>query len=88
MGVVRITSDRSLGTGQWPHHEIHSVKRPGEVTCLYCRKPMTSGYGTFWSGATEIYLHPPCLMELTVRMYRDVHQIELMTKTNVTPGTP
>ncbi len=35
--------------------------------CFYCH----------WSGSTgSICLHPTCVIELTIRLYRDVHEIE------------
>jgi hypothetical protein len=30
----------------------------------------------FWMGATaEVYFHPDCVVDLAVRMFRDVHEI-------------
>ncbi len=88
MGVVRISSEQTVDAGHWPNHKVQLVKRPGEVTCFYCKKPLTSGYAAYWNGTTELYLHAPCLVELTIRMYRDVHEVELLNHKNVTPGTP
>jgi hypothetical protein len=45
-------------------------------TCFYCYKPVADP-AVCWMGATgEIYLHPPCVLALFVRLARDVHETE------------
>jgi hypothetical protein len=45
-------------------------------TCFYCHEP-TSDPAVLWDGATgAIYLHPVCVAHLTVRLYRDLHELD------------
>ena len=47
----------------------------GEI-CFYCGKA-TEDPAIVWVGSTaEIILHPRCAVELTLRISRDVHQLE------------
>lgn len=44
--------------------------------CFYCGQD-TADPAVYWAGMTgEIYLHPPCVEALTVRLLRDVHEHE------------
>jgi hypothetical protein len=44
--------------------------------CFYCNKPLIDP-SVYWLGATgEIYLHPSCVLDLFVRLARDVHEAE------------
>lgn len=43
--------------------------------CFYCGQPLHEP-AVFWMGATgDVYLHPPCVVELTIRWYRDLHEL-------------
>lgn len=47
--------------------------------CFYCYKPVYPP-AVMWMGASaEIVLHSPCFMELSLRMGRDVLEIEQKT---------
>ena len=47
-----------------------------EQPCFYCGGVLASPF-IIWHGFGEaIALHPPCVIELTIRLYRDVHEIE------------
>ena len=47
--------------------------------CYYCGHSLTSPF-IAWMGAGEaIALHPACTVELGIRLFRDVHQIECET---------
>ena len=47
--------------------------------CYYCYSPLTSPF-VVWMGAGEpIALHPACVVELSIRLFRDVHEIECET---------
>ena len=42
--------------------------------CFYCGRVLRDP-AIYWIGATdEIFLHPGCCMDLTVRLFRDVYQ--------------
>ena len=44
--------------------------------CFYCYAPL-SDPAIFWMGATgDLYLHPRCVLDLFVRLARDVHESE------------
>ena len=44
--------------------------------CFYCYRPLSAPF-VHWLGSTgSIALHPPCVIELTIRLYRDVWEIE------------
>jgi hypothetical protein len=59
----------------------------GSADCFYCGHPMTSP-GIQWLGSTgEIWLHPGCVVELTIRLYRDVHEIECRSHLYMTART-
>lgn len=45
-------------------------------TCFYCGRP-TSDPAIVWSGfGGEIFLHPACVAELALRLFRDLHELE------------
>jgi hypothetical protein len=54
--------------------------------CYYCHRQLGEGYGVMWAGAgpEQLALHPECAVELTLRLLRDVHQIECMCQRKVT----
>jgi hypothetical protein len=48
--------------------------------CFHCGEPAGDPV-IMWSGATgnEIFLHPACVAELTIRLLRDLHELEHRT---------
>lgn len=47
--------------------------------CFYCYGPVYTP-GVLWMGSTsEVVLHPPCVLELFLRLSRDVLEIEQKT---------
>jgi hypothetical protein len=60
----------------------------GEV-CLYCGRetapPLVVWHGSGrGDGVTLVVLHPGCVVELMIRMIRDVHEVEIRTHEGVT----
>lgn len=56
---------------------------PEGQRCFYCGDTIRD-VGIMWMGLTgHVYLHPPCVVELTIRLLRDVHEYEC----NVAPVT-
>jgi hypothetical protein len=52
---------------------------PEHGTCFYCFHPLDNP-AVEWSGATGVIcLHPACVLELAVRLFRDVHELECRT---------
>jgi hypothetical protein len=44
--------------------------------CFYCGRRL-SDPSVFWMGHTgEVYLHPPCVFPLFVRLCRDMHELD------------
>lgn len=71
------------GPDYWPATSTVLITAKGR-TCFYCYHAVADP-AVVWSGATgEIFLHAPCVVELTIRLYRDVHQLETATHRNVT----
>lgn len=59
----------------------------GEDVCFYCYRQLNAPV-VMWMGSTSnIYLHPACVVELGIRLFRDVHQIECATNSYVTART-
>lgn len=45
-------------------------------TCFYCGR-LTRDPAVLWLGHTgRMVLHPPCVVELTIRLMRDLHEWE------------
>jgi hypothetical protein len=45
--------------------------------CFYCYETIHEDPAVHWMGSTgNIYLHPPCMTRLAVRLFRDVHETE------------
>ncbi len=40
----------------------------------------------WWGEGADLYLHPECTVELSIRLLRDVHEIERENQTNITGG--
>ncbi len=56
---------------------------PEEQVCFFCGMVIRA-VAIFWMGAgAELWLHPGCAVELTIRLFRDVHEVELGTSTYV-----
>ena len=52
--------------------EVREERRP----CFFCVEPMIPPL-VHWMGAGgDIYLHPDCVFNLALRLYRDVHEIQ------------
>ena len=67
MSVEPVTYFEATGARSW---------RTSDLCCFYCYRPLADPF-VHWSGSTgHISLHPGCVVELTIRLYRDVHQTE------------
>jgi hypothetical protein len=44
--------------------------------CFYCFQSLDE-VAIWWRGASDIWIHAACFIELAVRMFRDVHEIEI-----------
>ncbi len=45
--------------------------------CFYCDKVMSFPHISWLGGGpTEVILHPMCFVELSTRLFRDLHEIE------------
>jgi hypothetical protein len=62
-------------TGPSPQDSEHGLIHTAiDHTCFYCGT-MLRDPAIHWMGATdEIFLHPGCCVDLTIRLFRDVHQ--------------
>ena len=60
--------------------EIRPDAFASKQECFFCGK--RAGYpSVVWIGfGAEITLHPKCVVELTIRLYRDLHEIECKAK--------
>ena len=45
--------------------------------CFYCLKEITDKRALCWRGVDHIYLHPKCFIELTTRLFRDYHEMQI-----------
>lgn len=59
------------------HVEPHSHDGSDiEKGCFLCWKPL-SAPTIHWMGSNgSIFLHPHCVLDLAVRMFRDLHEVE------------
>lgn len=56
------------------HNGVYGL--PEGQECFYCGHTIRD-VGIMWMGVGgEVYLHPPCVVELTIRLFRDVHEYE------------
>jgi hypothetical protein len=70
-------------------HELGDFLTAAGKTCFYCHGLIVADPAILWSGAYgNIHLHPACTVELAVRLFRDVHQIECEKHQYVTGKTP
>lgn len=57
----------------------------GDEECFYCHdvigKISRKNPVLYWMGDPSLIVHPNCFQDLVVRMYRDLHEIQI--KTNV-----
>jgi hypothetical protein len=52
--------------------------------CFHCGATVVDP-GIMWSGfSDDVFLHPACALELTIRLMRDVHEYEHRTGDRVT----
>ncbi len=60
---------------------------PASACCFYCGEAL--GHPAIeWAGeTTTISLHPGCVVELTIRLYRDLHELESRTGAYLAKGT-
>jgi hypothetical protein len=70
------------GRNEWPDGEL--IGRP----CFFCGQPI-SAPAVYWRGCTDhddpwLLLHAGCVLELFVRLARDVHEVEHRTRRHVT----
>ena len=55
--------------------------------CFYCGHGLASPF-VIWMGFGEpIALHPACVVELAIRLFRDVHEIECAANAYITSRT-
>ena len=55
-----------------------------QARCYYCAAHLGSPF-VMWMGAGEpLALHPRCVVELSIRLLRDVHQVECETGNDIT----
>jgi hypothetical protein len=71
-----------------PHHPDAWVSEPfRSQPCFYCGQPLSTPF-VIWMGVGEpLALHPACVVELSIRLLRDVWQIETATNTYITSRT-
>jgi hypothetical protein len=48
--------------------------------CYYCGKEVKPPM-VWWRGNPDIFLHPECVIQLFIRMMKDVHEIQVKTHT-------
>ena len=49
---------------------------PEPEPCYYCYRSIEQLPYIEWRGGPTLYLHPECAVEWTIRLLRDVHQVE------------
>lgn len=48
--------------------------------CFYCHHKLADPAIAWWgAGGITIFLHPQCVVELAIRLFRDVHELECRT---------
>jgi hypothetical protein len=77
----------SVQTFHPPHHPDAWVSDPFRGRdCFYCHQPLTSPF-VIWVAIETLALHPGCVVELSIRLLRDVWQIETTTNSYITSRT-
>lgn len=66
------------------HDPIPAHLPEDERICFYCFRPLTPPYVMWMGSIGAVSLHPPCAVEMTIRLLRDVHEVECRTKRYVT----
>ncbi len=59
---------------------------PAGTPCFYCHQRLQGTVVMWWGEGADLYLHPECTVELSIRLLRDVHEIERENQTNITGG--
>lgn len=68
------------------NHEDEVYKSVIGSDCFYCSGPVYPP-GVYWVGSGgELLLHAPCVMELGLRLGRDVLEVEKRTRQYFAPG--
>ena len=57
---------------------------PDGTQCFYCGYPISGTVVLWWGESGDIHLHPGCTVELSIRLLRDVHEIERASQTTIT----
>ena len=70
------------------HNQRRTARHPGvtaygpydpEDHCFYCSKGLSGEAVLYWMGHNgDLHLHPGCFIEMTTRLFRDLHEIELI----------
>lgn len=48
--------------------------------CFYCHGPLSDPAIAWWGGdGITMFLHPACVAELALRLFRDLHELECKT---------
>ncbi len=74
---MSLTKPEDLGTA-W-------LSAVGE-DCFYCGRIIEADPVIEWRGFADFrfLLHPCCLVELTIRLFRDLHELECRNKRKIT----
>lgn len=71
-------TEKQRGTRVRSAYDEEYASRLRLEVCTFCGLEMTFP-GVYWNGSTtDVWLHPPCVLAWTMRLMRDVHEIELM----------
>lgn len=73
-------------TDQAPGGESGRRAIPAGTPCFYCHQRLHGAVVMWWGEGADLYLHPECTVELSIRLLRDVHEIERNRQTNITGG--
>lgn len=63
-------------------HDAHGAYNPDD-RCFYCSENLSGEAVLYWAGnaasgtgSADLHLHPGCFIELTTRLFRDLHAIQ------------
>jgi hypothetical protein len=56
--------------------------------CYYCIDDLTSPFIVWQGGGDPVALHPRCVVELSIRLLRDVWEVECTSDTYITEMEP
>ncbi len=62
----------------WTESDFASEHVKNEAPCFYCGRPLSFPF-ILWMGTSDLALHPHCVVELSIRLFRDVHEVECKT---------